>query len=92
MPVPTDTAAWHSAPCSQIAEHIDDLLDGRLDHALEAFALAHMERCPPCRVLVRHSLRYREAMRRVRDGTVAPPEFVERLRFALRRGGEPPPH
>ena len=90
MAARTDIALWSAAPCASIAEQVDDLLDGRLDHALEAFALAHMERCPPCRVLARHAVRYRAAMRRVGEGEVAPRDFVERLRFALRRGAESP--
>lgn len=92
MRLQSDIGAWHANPCAMLAEAVDDLLDGRLVRSIQAFALDHMERCPPCRVLARHALRYREAMRRVGEGCVAPREFVEQLRFALRRDVEPPPH
>lgn len=92
MRLTSDLGVWQANPCAQLAQAIDDFLDGDLERGIEAFALAHMERCPPCRVLARHALRYRETMRRVGEGCVAPREFVEQLRFALRRDAEPPPH
>ena len=91
MTAPPDIARWSEHPCARLAERLDDLIEGRLDAAIGALALAHMERCPPCRVLARHALRYRDAMRRVGASFHAPQEFVQRLRFALRRGAEPPP-
>ena len=92
MRLQSDIAHWHASPCERLADAIDDFLGGNLERGIEAFALAHMERCPPCRVLARHALRYRETMRRVGEGCVAPRDFVEQLRFALRRDVEPPPH
>ncbi|MBI2797033.1 MAG: hypothetical protein HYX65_10055 [Gemmatimonadetes bacterium] len=91
MTAPTDISLWSVNPCARLAGCLDEFVDGRLDRAIEALALAHMERCPPCRVMARHALRYRETMRRVGDASVAPADFVQRLRFALRRGVEPPP-